>query len=383
MITRVQVKNYRSLRDVDVTLGPLNVFVGKNGAGKSAFLDVLAFVRDALTLGVGQALSNHGSFERILHLTPQASSSEFLLDFDVTGPSELGYKGRYAVSMAISDANAVSVRSEYAEAHSPDDATISESLSVSAGQCQGDSVSGEFTLLTDGTDLLMPTIYGRYSVRMQQLITELKLIHVYKLEVTDEIRRPQLAKSILSLDDDGTNLTSVLAELCRHEGTKIELTLALKRLGGDIRDVRVVSIGSFLGIELQHSTSSGSIWRPIELESQGTLRFIFLLTTLLAWGDDTIAIEEPELYLYPDSLPVIADFIREASLRRQVIITTQSPDLISHFSADELRIVENVDGETRIGPIEDRQREAINAELFSGGDLLRIEGLFAGMGSNA
>src|SRR5581483_10049146 len=48
MITRVRVKNFRSIADVDVSLGPLTVLVGRNGAGKSAFVDVLRFVRDAL-----------------------------------------------------------------------------------------------------------------------------------------------------------------------------------------------------------------------------------------------------------------------------------------------------------------------------------------------
>ncbi len=56
MITRVRVKNFRSLADVDVTLGPLTVLVGRNGAGKSAFIDALRFVRDALRSNVEEAV---------------------------------------------------------------------------------------------------------------------------------------------------------------------------------------------------------------------------------------------------------------------------------------------------------------------------------------
>src|SRR2546421_9828566 len=61
MISRVQVKNFRSFADVVVELGPLNVLVGRNGVGKSAFLDILRFVRDAIRTGLETAMDErHG-----------------------------------------------------------------------------------------------------------------------------------------------------------------------------------------------------------------------------------------------------------------------------------------------------------------------------------
>ena len=47
-VRRVRARNYRSIADCDVTLGPLTVLLGFNAAGKSNFLDVLRFVADAL-----------------------------------------------------------------------------------------------------------------------------------------------------------------------------------------------------------------------------------------------------------------------------------------------------------------------------------------------
>ena len=73
---------------------------------------------------------------------------------------------------------------------------------------------------------------------------------------------------------------------------------------------------------------------------------------------------------------MLANVIREASQTRQVIITTQSPDLISCFAAEEIRVVENVGGVTKIGPLDQHQREVLNQKLFSLGDLLRVEGLW-------
>jgi hypothetical protein len=61
-ITRMRVRNFRSLADVRVDTGPLNVLFGPNGSGKSSFLDTIWFVRDCATRSVELASSvrSHG-----------------------------------------------------------------------------------------------------------------------------------------------------------------------------------------------------------------------------------------------------------------------------------------------------------------------------------
>jgi len=88
-----------------------------------------------------------------------------------------------------------------------------------------------------------------------------------------------------------------------------------------------------------------------------------------------IAIEEPELTLHPGALAIISDVLKEAVERCQVLITTQSPDLISQFDPRELRVVERRKGVTSIRPVSERQIAVVNEQLFTTGDLLRIEGL--------
>src|ERR1700757_3299313 len=66
-LRRVRIRGYKSIAFCDVELQPLTVLVGRNASGKSNFLDALAFVKDALTKGVMEAVGLHGGRNAILH----------------------------------------------------------------------------------------------------------------------------------------------------------------------------------------------------------------------------------------------------------------------------------------------------------------------------
>jgi len=75
-------------------------------------------------------------------------------------------------------------------------------------------------------------------------------------------------------------------------------------------------------------------------------------------------------------LPLLRDCIVEAAEKRtQVIITTHSPDLMSLFGVDVLRVVEMTDEGTKIGPVAEWQKQSIREQLFSPGEIARMEGL--------
>lgn len=168
-----------------------------------------------------------------------------------------------------------------------------------------------------------------------------------------------------------------MRQLKRKGDTFPDLVAALGRVAGNITDVRVDQVGGYFVTELKQEMGNGrSAWFPLAQVSDGTLRALGLLTTLYQNAPQAlIAIEEPELTLHPGVFGLLSDVLYEASTRNQVLITTQSPDLISRFSADELRVVERIKGLSSVGPVDERQRVAINEQLFSAGDLLRIEGL--------
>ena len=92
MITRVEIKNYRSIAHADVTMKSLTVLVGRNGAGKSSFVDALKFVRDALQFGLERAVIQRNGFASIRRWAPRRKRQvEIVIEVE-RGKS---FEGRY------------------------------------------------------------------------------------------------------------------------------------------------------------------------------------------------------------------------------------------------------------------------------------------------
>lgn len=65
LITRVALRNYKSVVACDVELRPLTILVGPNGAGKSNFLDALRFTAQALRFSLDHALRERGGISEV------------------------------------------------------------------------------------------------------------------------------------------------------------------------------------------------------------------------------------------------------------------------------------------------------------------------------
>ena len=379
MITRVQVKNFRNLADVDVHLGPLTVLVGRNGTGKSTFLDALRFVRDALSLGLDMALSERGGLGAVRRWSPRGRTQDLRISLDVV---ESMTSVRYSFLLGTGQGEKRRVKHEFCQ--------ISHNLPSEDDSIQFETQGGKW--ITPPTDflidrdrsasipiaqdaLMLPTLSNFFSgldaVRRSIVATSFYSVFPNTLRV------PQKQTNTAVLAEDGQNLATTLRTIKKQGHSYTDLVAALRRVVEDVSDLRVVEAGGYLITEIRHEMRDNqSPWFPLAQESDGTLRVLGLLAALYQNSPRSLlAIEEPELSIHPGALAALSDVIEESSVRFQVLITTQSPDLISRFSIDQLRIVESVEGQTRIGPVDEVQRGVINDQLFSAGDLLRIEGL--------
>ncbi|HEY6328945.1 MAG TPA: AAA family ATPase [Blastocatellia bacterium] len=387
MITRVQVKNFRSMADIDVELGRLTVLVGRNGAGKSAFLDVLRFVRDSFSLGLESAIADRQGIASIRRWAPRKRHD---LEVDLTARYRRR-SGQYSIAISSQKSGAYNVVRERCDVwnvltRKRYEFETGDGKWIVPPHCHdllsGERQKAERSLPDEGVlpaDALVLPALAPFWPEFSGFIKAL-LGHFYYIS-PKTLRQPQKPSQVRLLTDGGENLASVLRELQRKDSGFADVIAAMKRVVDGIEDVRVQQVGGYLVTELKHNDigheSRAQPWFELARESDGTLRILGILVALYQAGRQglTIAFEEPENALHPGALPVLADVLREASRRNQILVTTQSPDLISNFGVHELRVVERVNGLTQINRIQRSQRQAIEERLFSAGDLVRVEGL--------
>ena len=154
-----------------------------------------------------------------------------------------------------------------------------------------------------------------------------------------------------SLAEDAQNLGMVLNRLEGDSVAKKKFLTALRMLYHGIDDYFVqVEAGS-----VQVFLREGNVPIPATRLSDGTLRYLCLLAILCnPTLPNLVCIEEPELGLHPDILPSLADLLREASERCQLIVTTHSDILVDALTEtpESIVICEKENGQTRLKRLE-------------------------------
>src|SRR2546427_7403658 len=108
-VSRVTIRNYKSIAACQVDLRELMFLVGPNGSGKSNFLDALRFVADALRSSLDHALRNRGTIKEVRRRSG-GHPNHFALRFDFSLPS--GQTGHYAFRVGAKPAGAYEVQTE-------------------------------------------------------------------------------------------------------------------------------------------------------------------------------------------------------------------------------------------------------------------------------
>lgn len=383
IITRIYVKNYRSIAEVDVPLDRLTVLVGPNGSGKSNFIDVFRFISDALKKGIQSAIDERQGIKAIRRWAPRRP---YDIEIELNMEGNIKHNENQDVKKLIGK-----YRIEIKSIKSPEsDGFVTYGVKRELCECLiGDEKSGyeilngrwikkpkDIGFEPDMSALVLPLIFfPPFSI----INFFLRFVNTYNI-YPDSVRIPVEPLAEYPLDSKGKNIASVLRRMQRGRSKWIsDIKEALGKVVPGIANIQVKPVGGFLTLRFTHAYENT---KPHDFEasqeSDGTLRMLGILVALFQEPPPNfIAIEEPEITVHPGVLGTLAELIKEASEKRsQVIITTHSPDLISQFNPKELRIVDwNCQDGTTIAPVDESQLEIINQKLFSSGDLLRIEGL--------
>ena len=337
MISRIAIKNFRSLRDVELRPGPLTVLIGPNGAGKSNILDALKFLKGvywdwAQSKGLLRSqLEERGGFGQVVW----GGMTDENLKFEVEFP--YGHDG--------SD-------------------TIGFSTEIAENQL-GPYLSEERHLIDSVPEANLGDRLQSENIPIvaMQMLKRLKSWHFYSFSPR-EMRKATPVKQEHVLNETGSNLSTVIHTMFSEGHPDLEEAVGmLQVMVPTVEGLVSPTFGdgqTYVALKEKGVRSPVGVWGL----SDGTLLALALSVALVTRPyPDLICLETPDVEIHPRMMEAVSDLLEPTSHSAQIIVTTQSPHLLDWLPYDSFVVVEKEEGETKLKPLKDNDllRETVAA----------------------
>ncbi|HEY6687642.1 MAG TPA: AAA family ATPase [Propionibacteriaceae bacterium] len=376
MLTTIAIENYRSLRDLRLSLERLNVVTGANGSGKSSLYRALRLLADCASGRVISSLAREGGLESALwagpeHLAGSVRSGRHPVQGTVrSGPIslqlgfasddfsyliDLGLPTRYASSAFNLDPEIkrevvwsgpimrpasvlVKRKRTLAELRGTD-------ASADAWQPFESTLRPYESVLTEVLD----PVRAPELLAVREQIRSWRFYDQFRTDVDGPARQSQIGTRTPVLDAEGRDLAAALQ-------TIVEIGDA-DALHGAIEDafpgsqLQVVETRGRFDLELR----AHGLLRPLSAAelSDGTLRYLLLVAALLSPRPPSLMVlNEPETSLHVDLLPALARLIARASGHTQIVVVTHARELVEELTttgAQPLCLIKNFGATTLEG----------------------------------
>jgi predicted ATPase len=332
-LTHLRIAGFRSIKDVELNLGPVAVLIGANGAGKSNLLDALTMARMLAFESLQLFVTLRGGATFLMHYGPrQTPAIEVALEFR-SDQGQNAYQARLGYgadeSLLFLDERA-GFRREQEQPW--------QWHSMGAGH-------RESRLKEEAEKHATPRT-------AHWLLRRLNFYHFHDTSRRSALRTLSEAEDDRYLRSDGGNLAAFLLAL--RDSSDQDSRAAWNRIQGlvrrvapFVRELQPTAVGS-RGVRLDWVDDRGETFGPAHL-SDGTLRAIALVTALGQPAEMLpilSCIDEPELGMHPAALALLCGLIKSVAAKRQVIVSTQSPALLDEFAPEDVVVAERRDGAT-------------------------------------
>ena len=391
-IESIEIKNYRLFRETKLeNISRLCVLVGANGTGKSTLFDVFSFLKDALSMNVGKAVSKRGGYKELASRGFADQPIELTLQFrlEITGKDRLV---TYVLKIAPGKDGRPIVEREVLRYKRGSYGAPFRFLDFSEGKGYAITNEEDFSKPDedlnredqelDAPDILAIKGLGQFD-RFKAASAFRMMIenwHISDFHVSEA--RPSQEEGFADhLSTRGDNLPLVANFLFEHHKDRFDRVLeSMKRR---VPGVSMVEPKQTEDGRLVLRFQDGSFKDPFIARhvSDGTIKmFAYLVLLNDPKPYPLLAVEEPENQLYPELLPELAEEFRTYARRGgQVFISSHSPDFLNALTLDEIYCLRKENGFTQVSRAGDSENLR---SLVDAGDLpgyLWKQGLFEGL----
>ncbi|NTW50591.1 MAG: AAA family ATPase [Chlorobiales bacterium] len=372
-IKTIRVSNFKSFKELTLSLNHFNVLIGANAAGKSNFLQIFKFLRDLAKDGLENAISLQGGpqYLRNIRLGP---NKPFVLTVNCERPIKLldrkndleirSFEQTYTLK--------ISFRKTRYEV-STEQLTLNARLfpftnGSKTGKASAEIGHGEIVFLNDK---------GKLSVSAK-LSNGTKLDYGSLLQVsrTDETSRisapifedaallpmypsfkaffsefgtfdfdPKLPKRAIpmtgkrELEEDGSNLALILRHIAGDRQKKQLFSTLIQELLPFVDALEIEHFADNLLFLKLRENYEKEVGLPASFLSDGTINITAMLIALYFEQRPFIVLEEPERNIHPFLISKLVEMMRDASSEKQIITTTHHPEIVRHGGIENLLLI--------------------------------------------
>jgi predicted ATPase len=372
MLDRIRIRNYKSLRDVGFDLRAFNVLIGPNNAGKSNVFDCLRLHSEFTRLQQGEPVHSRGGFSSVVWngeiknsigmeisghepSFPEQDGDRYRFKYDVHiagGPAHFQITSeRFWAQDALPAADFVSPVERDLLMARPDGRVLLE-YPVERNVVRVCDPSGKEIWQGSNPSSLSPCL------RSFDDPTHFPLLGDFALQarnwafynfVPSLMEKPLPVRKDLKLQERGENFGAVLHSYHAEFGSNFrEIEAWLRRAMPEISGLLTgLTEGGQTYAQIEESGLRARI--PSWAMSDGTIRFLaHLLVAFGASPPPLVCFEEPENFIHPRLLELLAHILKKASMRSQVLVSTHSPYLLNFLEPEDVLIVEKHEGATEV-----------------------------------
>ncbi|MFZ2452494.1 MAG: AAA family ATPase [Methylovulum miyakonense] len=322
----IKLRGFKSIKSLDLKMNPINILIGANGAGKSNFISLFTFLRN-LSEGKLQTYVERQGFANTFFHFGSKRTPKIIIDI------EIGMNGYYVEFVHGETNDALVFNNEYCTVATSNKVWPIKGKLGESGLLPGSESASDYV--------------RKYT---REYMQGCRVYHFHDTSPTAGFKQAQQLNPSVLLNSDANNLAPLLLFLKNNcQSNYQEIISAIKTVAPFFHDFHLEPIGVKGDESLLLRWIHRDYDEPFSANqlSDGTARFICMAVLFLQpeWSrPKTIVLDEPELGLHPAALNVLAEMVKSASKKNQVICSTQSIAFANQFEPEDFIVVDQQNG---------------------------------------
>ena len=379
-LSKIEVKNFKTFKDVSVEFKKSNLLIGSCAAGKSNFVEIFDFLKD-LSQDFDRAYKKHGGpYLKNLNLISDDNPTYLKVSFDDKEFGGIGLDlSNFQKELKEDESITLQFKDFFYEIcinfNEDEYEILFEKLEynfdvykfnevdfeiISQNTLYLNNIKGEFTtelkkeeeyFTIDNLipEAMLDVATNNFKLRKIPLINSPLSSFPIPLEFTfKDIEcynfNPQFSKGVSEINGDnnlakyGENLAAILNKIFKDNDNKRKFLNLVNDLLPYIEDIGIDQLSDN---KMMYSITevNNKIEIPSFFISDGTSNIISLIVSLYFNDSKYLFIEEPERNIHPSLLSKVVDMIGEASINKQIFVTTHSPEILKYMNLDDVLFI--------------------------------------------